>query len=55
MKPYATEDLLQEIKEQLQKQQEAEKYNEEKVKEFIEAGAEEHESNAPKKSKSNNN
>ena len=46
VKPYTMEDLLRKIKEQLQKQQEARKYSEEKVKEFIEARAEEHESRA---------
>jgi DNA-binding response OmpR family regulator len=44
VKPYSLEELLRKIKEQLQKQKEAEKYSEEKVKEFIEARAEEHES-----------
>jgi len=44
VKPYAMEELLRKIKEQLQKQQEAKKYSEEKVKEFIEARADEHES-----------
>jgi len=43
VKPYIMEDLLRKIKEQLQKQQEAKKYSEEKVKEFIEARAEEYE------------
>ena len=43
VKPYTMEDLLRKIKEQLQKQQEAKKYSEEKVKEFIEARAEEQE------------
>jgi DNA-binding NtrC family response regulator len=43
VKPYTMQDLLQKIKEQLQKQQEAKKYSEEKVKEFIEARAEEYE------------
>ena len=43
VKPYAMQDLLRKVKEQLQKQQEAKKYSEEKVKEFIEARAEEHE------------
>jgi DNA-binding response OmpR family regulator len=46
VKPYTMEELLRKIKEQLQKQQEAKKYSEEKVKEFIEARAEEHESQA---------
>jgi YesN/AraC family two-component response regulator len=44
VKPYTIEHLLLKIKEQLQKQQEARKYSEEKVVEFIEARAEEHES-----------
>jgi DNA-binding response OmpR family regulator len=43
VKPYTMEELLRKIKEQLQKQQEAKKFSEEKVKEFIEARAEEHE------------
>jgi DNA-binding response OmpR family regulator len=51
VKPYSMEDLLRKIKEQLEKQQEAEKYSEEKVKEFIEARAEEHESRAAPKGK----
>jgi len=51
VKPYSMEDLLRKIKEQLQKQQEARKYSEEKVKEFIEARAEEHESRASTKGK----
>jgi DNA-binding NtrC family response regulator len=46
VKPYNMEDLLRTIKQQLQKQQEAKKYSEEKVKEFIEARAEEHEAKA---------
>jgi DNA-binding response OmpR family regulator len=52
VKPYTMEDLLRKIKEQLQKQQEAKKYSEEKVKEFIEARAEEHESRASAKHRS---
>jgi DNA-binding response OmpR family regulator len=44
VKPYTMEELLLKIKEQLQKQREARKYSEEKVVEFIEARAEEHES-----------
>jgi len=44
VKPYTMEELLRKIKEHLQKQQEAKKYSEEKVKEFIETRAEEHES-----------
>ena len=51
VKPYTMEELLRKIKEQLQKQQEAKKYSEEKVKEFIEARAEEHESRASAKGK----
>ena len=43
VKPYSMEELLRKIKEQLQKQQEARKYSEEKVKEFIETRAEEYE------------
>jgi DNA-binding NtrC family response regulator len=49
VKPYTMQDLLRKIKEHLQKQQEAKKYSEEKVKEFIEARAEEHEAKAPRK------
>jgi YesN/AraC family two-component response regulator len=49
VKPYPMEDLLRKVKEQLQKQQEAKKYSEEKVKEFIEARAEELESGASAK------
>jgi DNA-binding response OmpR family regulator len=52
VKPYTMKDLLRKIKEQLQKQQEAKKYSEQKVKEFIEARAEEHESKASAKRKS---
>jgi DNA-binding response OmpR family regulator len=44
VKPYGMEELLQKIKQQLQKQQEARKYSEEKVGEFIDARAEDHES-----------
>jgi len=51
VKPYTMEDLLRKIKEQLQKQQEAKKYGEEKVKEFIEARAEEYESRVSAKHK----
>lgn len=49
VKPYAMEDLLRKIKEQLQKHQEAEKYIEEKVKEFIEKRLEEYESRTTSK------
>jgi len=51
VKPYTMEELLRKIKEQLQKQQEAKKYSEEKVKEFIEARAEEHEARTTAKHK----
>ena len=51
VKPYTMEELLRKIKEQLQKQREAKKFREEKVKEFIEARAEEHESRATAKRK----
>jgi DNA-binding response OmpR family regulator len=44
VKPYTMEGLLRKIKEHLQKQQEAKKYSEEKVNEFIETRAQEHES-----------
>jgi DNA-binding NtrC family response regulator len=44
VKPYTMEELLRKIKEQLQKQQEARKYSEEKFKEFIETRADEYES-----------
>jgi DNA-binding NtrC family response regulator len=44
VKPYTTENLLHKIKEHLRRQQEAKKYSEEKVKEFIETRAEEYES-----------
>ena len=44
VKPVNMNTLLGTIKEHLKKQQEAGKYSEEKVKEFIEARAEEHES-----------
>jgi DNA-binding NtrC family response regulator len=51
VKPYTMEDLLRKVKEQLRKQQEARKYSEEKVKEFIEARAEEYESRTSAKGK----
>lgn len=53
VKPYTMQDLLRKIKEHLQKQQEAKKFSEEKVKEFIEARAEEHEAIARTKRRSN--
>jgi len=43
VKPYTLEDLLRKIKEQLQKQQEAKRYSEEKVVEYIETRAKEQE------------
>ena len=51
VKPYRMEELLRTIKEQLQKQQEAKKYSELKVKEFIETRAEEYESRTTAKGK----
>jgi DNA-binding response OmpR family regulator len=51
VKPYTMEELLGRIKEQMQKQREARKFSEEKVKEFIEARAEEHESRTVPKGK----
>lgn len=53
VKPYSMENLLRTIKEHLQKQQKAKKFDEEKVKEFIEARAEEHEAKARAKHGSN--
>ena len=41
VKPFKMDDLLKTVKEHLKKQEEAKKYSEEKVKEFIEARAEE--------------
>jgi len=52
VKPYTMEDLLRKIKEQLQKQQEARKFSEEKVKEYIETRAAEQELKMPAKRKS---
>lgn len=49
IKPYAIENLLRTIKEHLQKQKEAKRYDEKKVKEFIETRAEEHEAKASTK------
>jgi DNA-binding NtrC family response regulator len=51
VKPVNMNKLLETVKEHLKKQQEATKYSEEKVKEFIEARAEEHESRASAKGK----
>jgi DNA-binding NtrC family response regulator len=42
-KPYTMENLLRTIKEHLKKQEEARRYSEQKVKEFIETRAEEYE------------
>jgi len=42
VKPYTMEQLLRTIKEHLEKQKEAKRYSEQKVKEFIEARFEEH-------------
>jgi DNA-binding response OmpR family regulator len=49
VKPYTMQDLLQKIKDHLRKQKEAKKFSEEKVKEFIEARAEEYASRASAK------
>jgi DNA-binding NtrC family response regulator len=49
VKPFAIEALLREVKEQLQKQQEAKKYSELKVREFIESRIEEIESRSSSK------
>ena len=49
VKPHTMETLLRTIKVQLWKQREAEKYSEEKVKEFIETRAAQHESRAAAK------
>ena len=51
VKPVNMTTLLETVKEHLKKQQEAMKYSEEKVKEFIEARAEEYESRASAKGK----
>ena len=51
VKPVNMNKLLETIKEHLKKQQEATKYSEEKVKEFIETRAEEHESRTALKGK----
>jgi len=51
VKPYTMDDILRKIKEHLQRQQEARKYSEEKVKEFIETRAEEYESRTSEKRK----
>jgi DNA-binding NtrC family response regulator len=51
VKPFTMETLLRTIEEHLRKQKEARKFSEEKVKEFIEARAEEYESRASAKGK----
>lgn len=43
VKPFKTEDLLKTVREHLKKQQEAKRYSQEKVKEFIETRAKEFE------------
>lgn len=52
VKPFTMKDALKMIKEHLRKQQEAVKYSEKKVKEFIETRAEEYESKATTKHRS---
>ena len=52
VKAYSMDGLLRTIKRHLQKQQEARKYSEEKVKEYIETRVAEHESKVPAKRKS---
>jgi DNA-binding NtrC family response regulator len=49
VKPYTMENLLRTIKEHLGKQEEAKRYSEQKVKEFIEARFEEHDAKNPTK------
>jgi ActR/RegA family two-component response regulator len=51
VKPVNMNKLLETVEEHLKKQQEATKYSEEKVKEFIETRAEEHESRTALKGK----
>jgi two-component system response regulator PilR (NtrC family) len=46
-KPYIMDDLLRTIREHLKKQEEARRYSEQKVKEFIESPFEEHENKKP--------
>jgi len=48
VKPANMDELLNKVKEHLQKQEEAQKYSEEKVKEYIETRAREHETKSPK-------
>jgi len=51
VKPYSMEDLLRKTKEELEKQREAKKYSELKVKEYIDTRAEEYESRTAPKGK----
>jgi DNA-binding response OmpR family regulator len=51
-KPYTIDDLLAKIKENLEKQEGAKRYDEERVKDFIETRAKEYESSAEEKGKS---
>ena len=53
LKPLNIDNVLNTIKDHLKKQQEAQTYSQEKVKEFIEARAEEHEAKARAKRRSN--
>jgi len=48
VKPVNMENLLTTVEEHLKKQEEAQKYSEEKVKEYIETRAREHETKSPK-------
>ena len=48
VKPVSMDELLNKVKEHLQKQEEAQKYSEEKVKEYIETRARQHETKNPK-------
>jgi len=48
VKPVSVDELLNKVKEHLQKQEGAQKYSEEKVKEYIETRAEEHKTKSPK-------
>jgi len=48
VKPANMDELLNKVKEHLQEQEEAQKYSEEKVKEYIETRAREHETESPR-------
>jgi len=48
VKPANMDELLNKVKEHLQEQEEAQKYSEEKVKEYIETRAREHETKSPR-------